>query len=158
MFSRQRRELPAPVALDEFALDTHLGGYTGQALTIRNYVSRLRFLDGDSWTPIREIQVNAPTEYGGFWYFQSMWDKPTAGNPMGSMNYTGLGVGNRNGVYVQLAGCCIAVSGMIFAFYVKPMLKRRRHERSRARTTRNRAERGMDATPAAIPERVQVES
>ncbi len=51
------------------------------------------------------------------------------------MNYTGLGVGNRNGVYIQLAGCCLAVSGMMFAFYVKPILKRRRYEQSRAKST-----------------------
>jgi hypothetical protein len=41
------------------------------------------------------------------------------------MNYTGLGVGNRNGVYVQLFGCCLAVIGMIHAFYLRPILKRR---------------------------------
>ena len=79
-------------------------------------------------------------------------------NPTGSMNYTGLGVGNRNGVYVQLAGCCIAVAGMIFAFYVKPMIKRRRYEQARAQTTRSMAEEGIEATPPAMPETVQVES
>ena len=46
------------------------------------------------------------------------------------MNYTGLGIGNRNGVYIQLAGCCLMVTGMIFAFYVKPVIKRRRDAQS----------------------------
>ncbi len=41
MFSRERRKLPNPVALEDFELLTHLGGYTGNALTIRNYVSQL---------------------------------------------------------------------------------------------------------------------
>ena len=45
------------------------------------------------------------------------------------MNYTGVGVGNRNGVYIQLAGTCIAVTGMIFAFYIKPVLRRRIQQR-----------------------------
>jgi hypothetical protein len=40
-------------------------------------------------------------------------------------------------VYVQLAGCCLAVAGMIFAFYVKPVLKRRRAEASRVRVGRS---------------------
>jgi len=31
-------------------------------------------------------------------------------------------------VWVQLAGCIIAVVGMIYAFYIKPILKRRRLE------------------------------
>ena len=41
------------------------------------------------------------------------------------LNYTVLGVGNRHGVWVQLAGCVIACLGMIYAFYVKPLIKRR---------------------------------
>jgi hypothetical protein len=126
LFSRQRMKLPAPVALESFTLDTHLGGYTGQALTIRNYVSQLRFWDRSAWTAPRECRVNAPTEYGGYWYFQSMWDRPPPADPTGGMNYTGLGVGNREGVYVQLAGCCLSVLGMLYAFYIKPVIKRRR--------------------------------
>jgi membrane protein YdbS with pleckstrin-like domain len=47
------------------------------------------------------------------------------------LNYTVLGVGNREGVWIQLAGCIIAVLGMIYAFYVKPILIRRRSERAR---------------------------
>lgn len=133
LFSRERRRLPNPIALEEFELDTHVGGYTGSVSTIRNYVSNLRFLDGGQWTAPRTIAVNNPTEYGGYWYFQSMWDRPQRDNPAGGMNYTGLGVGNRHGVYIQLAGCCLTVAGMIFAFYVKPVLQRRRALESRAR-------------------------
>jgi hypothetical protein len=77
------------------------------------------------------IQVNQPTEYGGFWYFQSTWDPPAREVPGSGMNHTGLGVGNRNGVGVQLAGCGISVAGMIFAFYVKPVLRRSRWEQLR---------------------------
>ena len=130
VFSRERRRLPAPLTLEDFQLDTHIGGYSGQVSTIRNYVSRLRIWDEGRWTEPVAISVNAPTEYGGYWYFQSMWDRPSPGDPDGGMNYTGLGVGNRNGVYLQLFGCCIAVSGMIFAFYVKPIVQRRMSERS----------------------------
>ena len=133
LFSRERRKLPNPVALEAFTLDTHTGGFSGQALTIRNYVSSLRFRENGEWTEPVDISVNAPTEFGGYWFFQSTWDKPSADNPAGGMNYTGLGVGNRNGVYIQLAGCCLAVTGMMFAFYVKPILKRRRYEQSRVK-------------------------
>ena len=134
LFSRERRRLPTSIALSAFDLDTHIGGYTGQVSTIRNYVSRLAFLgEGGAWTEPTPIQVNGPTEYGGYWYFQSSWDKPSSNDPGGGMNYTGLGVGNRNGVYVQLAGCCLSAAGMMFAFYVKPVIRRRRQERSRAK-------------------------
>jgi hypothetical protein len=135
LFSRRRRPLPAPIALESFELDTHIGGYTGSTSTIRNYVSRLRFKGNEGWTPRpAQIAVNHPTEFGGYWYFQSMWDKPAPNDPGGGLNYTGLGVGNRRGVHIQLAGCCLSVAGMIFAFYVKPVLKRRRAARSQART------------------------
>lgn len=132
IFSRERAQLPAPIALDHFELDTHIGGYSGQVSTIRNYVSHLRFLADAGWTDPAPIRVNSPAEFGGYWYFQSMWDKPPGNNPTGGMNYTGLGVGNRNGVYIQLLGCCLAVIGMIHAFYVRPILKRRMAERTRA--------------------------
>ncbi|HEY3243993.1 MAG TPA: hypothetical protein VGM03_11655, partial [Phycisphaerae bacterium] len=130
MFSRRRVKLPYPVALENFELEQHVGGYTGSALTIRNYVSMLRFTDGTGWTNPTPISVNSPTEFGGYWYFQSQWDPPSQRSA--GFNYTGLGVGNRNGVHVQLAGCAIAVTGMIFAFYVKPILKRRRQQAVRA--------------------------
>ena len=43
--------------------------------------------------------------------------------------YTVLGVGNRHGAYIQLLGCCIAVIGMIYAFYIKPVIKQRERKR-----------------------------
>lgn len=134
LFSRQRRELPNAIALDSFELDTHVGGYSGAVSTIRNYESGLRFFDDGAWTNESQIiSVNQPTEFGGYWYFQSSWDKPPNNNPSAGMNFTGLGIGNRNGVYIQLFGCCLMVVGMIFAFYVKPIMKRRRADRSRAK-------------------------
>ncbi len=156
LFSRERRKLPAPVALESFELDTHIGGYSGAASTIRNYVSRLRFRDGGGWTEPVAIEVNAPTEFDGYWFFQSMWDKPPRGNAGGGMNYTGLGVGNRNGVYIQLAGCCIAVAGMLFAFYVKPTIKRRRHDAARRRISPGAGQAVPEQTNATASETVQV--
>ena len=145
------------IALEDFKLDAHVGGYTGAVHTIRNYVSQLRFLDGGKWTEPRPIQVNAPTEYGGLWYFQSMWDKPPRGASSGGMNYTGLGVGNRNGVYIQLAGCCIAVAGMIFAFYVKPFIRRRQQQRARGKLRLH--EQAEDGEPSSVaPSGIEMDS
>ena len=74
------------------------------------------------------MSSNNPATMGGFWFFQSTWDPPARG--YAGMNYTGAGVGNRNGVYIQLAGTVIAVSGMLFAFYVKPIIRRNRQNRA----------------------------
>ncbi|MEM7230107.1 MAG: hypothetical protein AAF432_14970 [Planctomycetota bacterium] len=137
LFSRSKRSLPAPVALDDFRLATHIGGYTGQSTTIRDYISYVSFNDDDApqgWTDLRPVSVNKPIEHGGYWYFQSQWDPPVQARAPGEfssagLNYTILGVGNRNGVVTQLVGCCISVIGMMFAFYVKPVIKRRDRER-----------------------------
>jgi hypothetical protein len=135
MFSRQRLPLPAGVALDEFVLTTHVGGFTGEMGSIRDYKSMVRFRDEGStaWTEPVAVSMNAPVEYAGLAYFQSQWDPPDQPRFEGDrgsrgLNYTVLGVGNRHGVWTMLIGVCISVIGMCYAFYVKPVLKRRQRE------------------------------
>lgn len=139
LFSRQRLPLPVPVVLDDFILTTHTGGYTSDA-AIRNWTSVVRFASVSEnnsksaadarWAEPLSVSVNEPVERDGFWFFQSRWDPPDppiGPNDSGSagFNHTVLGVGNRKGVNVMLAGCCVAVLGMIYAFYIKPHIKRR---------------------------------
>ena len=136
LFSRRRMPLPADIALEEFVLTTHLGGYTGESSTIRDYTSMLRFRDepAEQWSEPVPVSMNKPVEHGGYWYFQAQWDPPEEARRQGErasagLNYTVLGVGNRHGVYIQLLGCCIAVIGMIYAFYIKPVIKQRERKR-----------------------------
>ena len=124
MFSRERAALPRPVILERFEVDSHLGGFTGSSSSILNWRSIIRFLDGSD-TPIA-VSVNDPQSYGEYWFFQSQWDPPDGASQ--GLNYTVLGVGNRHGVLQMLLGCCLTVSGMIWAFYVKPMIKRKRQQ------------------------------
>ncbi|MEC8320413.1 MAG: hypothetical protein VX012_03315, partial [Planctomycetota bacterium] len=133
MFGRRRMPLPAEVSLEEFVLTSHIGDFDGDTANIRDYTSMLRFRDrpGTPWTEPTPVSVNAPVEHEGYWYFQAQWDPPDEPRFQGDvasagLNYTVLGVGNRNGVYIQLLGCVIAVVGMAYAFYVKPILKQRR--------------------------------
>jgi hypothetical protein len=136
LFSRQRLPLPSEIALDEFVLTTHIGGFTGESSTVRDYTSMLRFRDepAQPWSEAVPVSMNRPVEHGGLWYFQAQWDPPEEARQQGQrasagLNYTVLGVGNRHGVYVQLLGCVIAVIGMIYAFYVKPIIKQRARDR-----------------------------
>ena len=140
LFSRRRVELPTEVSLEEFILTSHIGDFDGDSANIRNYTSMLRFRDpGETdWSEPSPVSVNAPVEHDGMWFFQAQWDPPDQPRFQGDvasagLNYTVLGVGNRNGVYLQLLGCIIAVAGMIYAFYVKPILKQRRREAVYAR-------------------------
>lgn len=134
--SRERRRLPTPVVLDDFILTPHIGGFTGESLSIRDWTSVLRFQSRDGkWTDQMSVSTNQPASFSRFWYFQAFWDAPrppSDANPQLSslgMTFTGLGVGNREGVVIQLVGCCISVLGMCYAFYIKPIIKLRRRQR-----------------------------
>jgi hypothetical protein len=145
LFSRQREPLRAEVSLEQFVLTSHIGGFTGAQGSIRDYTSEIRFRDPSSaWSEPVSVSVNSPVEHNGLWFFQAQWDPPDSAGAEGEraslgLNYTVLGVGNRNGVYIQLLGCCIAVAGMMYAFYVKPVIKRRRQEAVLAGLSKNGA-------------------
>jgi hypothetical protein len=138
VLSRERLPLPVPVVLDDFLIDSHVGGFTGRTSSILNWTSSIRFGDGaDAWGDPMTVSVNSPAEHDGLWFFQAQWDPPSGSRfrgdpPSKGLNYTVLGVGNRVGVGVQLVGCCISVLGMLYAFYVKPILIKRRRRPSAA--------------------------
>ncbi|HVZ94877.1 MAG TPA: hypothetical protein VG797_10240 [Phycisphaerales bacterium] len=144
MFSRESRRLPAPVILDDFILTSQVGGYTGITSSIRDWTSVIRFRDGDQLSEPSRVSSNNPAEHLGYWFFQKTWD------PNG-LRYTGLGIGNREGVYTQLAGCATAVAGMIYAFYVKPIIRRRRIAAVHATVAAQRAVTERDVLLGGVP-------
>jgi hypothetical protein len=147
MFSRQRRALPAPVVLDDFEMQTHTGGYSGQNISVLNWTSQIRFRQDDGWSDVLAVSVNDPRTYGGLSYFQAQWDPPDPERGYAGLNYTVLGVGNRHGVNIMLLGCCVSVLGMIYAFYVKPFIKRKQRLAVYAQVAAERREAG-DAAAA----------
>ncbi|MBT4583603.1 MAG: hypothetical protein HOC93_00805 [Phycisphaerae bacterium] len=124
LFSRRSAELPVPIALDSFEIDSHIGGFSGRTPSVLNWRSLIRFMGEEEVEAA--VSVNDPKTYGNYWFFQSQWDPPDSSSA--GLNYTVLGVGNRFGVFPMLFGCCITVAGMIWAFYVKPMIKRKRQQ------------------------------
>jgi len=130
MLSRRSQPLPAAVSLDGFRIASHVGGFTGSVSSVLNWHSQVRFEGRDGDVEHVEVSVNDPKPREGLWFFQSQWDPPDlqgsrGGVPSAGRNFTVLGVGNRNGVWTMLFGCVLSVIGMIYAFYVKPVLKRR---------------------------------
>ncbi len=158
IYSRERRDLPTAIALNDFILTSHIGGFTGETSSIRDWTSVVSFWDDqeNDWVNQQTISMNRPGSYGGFWYFQSFWDPPEEprgeGDPgSAGMNFTILGVGNRNGVWTQLAGSIISVFGMIYAFYVKPVIKRRRQQAVMQRLAAEQGSGGATARVAGAP-------
>lgn len=135
-FSRERKRLPSPVKLDDFVLHAHVGGFTGDTASIRDWESVLRFASQEAGAQPVRIRTNDPGQYSGLRFFQAMWDPPAGpqtGSPSAGLNFSGLGVGNRNGVITMLLGGTLSVLGSIYAFYVKPVIKRRRASEVRER-------------------------
>lgn len=156
IFSRRRMELPAPVVLEDFVLEEHVGGFTGSNVSVRDWRSVIRFAAADGLTEPINVSVNKPGEFRRYWFFQSMWDPPDAPRAAGEVasrgrNYTVLGVGNREGVYTQLFGCIVAVIGMLYAFYVKPMIKRRKQLQAQATASTVRSMSTRATSPAREP-------
>jgi hypothetical protein len=121
LYSQWRDPLPAPIALDRFILETHTGGDRNRPA---DFVSLIRFQKDGKWLPedgTITVKSNHPTQYGDKWFFQAQWEPDTEA-------YTVLGVGNRHGVHTMLAGVCLSIAGMIYAFYMKPVIIRRRKQ------------------------------
>jgi ABC-type transport system involved in cytochrome c biogenesis permease subunit len=64
------------------------------------------------------VYTNQTAHFGPWTLFQS----GAAGD---HWSYTILGVGNRNGIIPMVLGCVLIAIGCLYAFYVKPVLKRR---------------------------------
>ncbi len=157
MFSRERLKMRDPVILDHFDMIAHTGGYSaGVTHTIRDWKSHVRFLTEDGPSDVEVVASNKPASWRGLWFFQSYWDPPRGETdpPRNGLSFTGLGIGNRRGVYIQLLGSCMSVAGMLYAFYIKPIIRRKRRERVYAEVAAAKAE----SRPAAMPEVEEVTS
>lgn len=133
--------IPATVTVEKFELVPYPGG-TKQAGLMRDFKSTLRVVDSESGQELVGVaHMNSPVyfEHQRKWFlpdeswilFQSGWNQE-AGESL-----TILGVGNRPGVVTMTLGSVMIGLGLLWAFYVKPVLiarnKRRAVEQARVR-------------------------
>ena len=102
-----------------------------------------------AFCPVIRVRISTAVSMNFLFSFALPTPQETVIFCSAGMAFTGLGVGNRQGVVTQLAGCILAVSGMIYAFYIKPIIKRRRAivgspATARARMEQLAAEYGAD--------------
>lgn len=145
LFTRAGRPLGMKLALADFQLETYPGGQRE-----RDFISRLRIDEGNGWSEPVEIRSNVPTAAGGWWLFQSTWDPPMPQSGYGGLNFSGVGVGNRHGVWVMLLGAALISIGLVWAFYVKPVLRQRR-QRARRQTIEAATPEGVSELDANRP-------
>jgi hypothetical protein len=111
------RPMPAALTLKRFDL-VHYPGGVGESGPFRDFRSTLEVTDPNGEGNIGVASMNNPIYFdGGSWiFFQAAYD------PDGQSST--IGVGTRPGVYLMLCGCVMIVFGLIYAFYVKPIVIR----------------------------------
>ena len=129
---KTRRPMPARVTLEEFELVPYAGDFTPNS-AMRDFRSHLSVepVGGeleDVTVKLNDphyLSIPRPGPLGGVlpsesWLlFQSAWDQE-------NQAFTVLGVGNRPGIKTMVGGIVLCVFGLMWAFYVKPAILRRR--------------------------------
>lgn len=142
--------LPAKLTLEKFELVPYAGG-DGSTGPFRDFKSTVTVEDlagGGSETAV--AHMNNPIYFaGGRWlFFQSAWD------PNGQ-RWTILGVGTRPAVNMMTLGCVMIVFGVIYAFYLKPVIIRRMKQKALAEAAKRKGSVDVTAAPqplSALPE------
>jgi hypothetical protein len=119
--------MPAKVTLEKFDLVNYPGGTINSGV-FRDFKSTLTIEERNGNRRTAVAHLNNPVYFGGFgdsyWtLFQAQWD------PDGQ-RWTVLGVGNRPGVWIMITGCVMIFVGVLYAFYVKPIIIRRMKRRA----------------------------
>lgn len=102
-------------------------------------------MDGSDQITHGSVYTNQTDVVGQWTLFQSTADGRD------HWKWTGLGVGNRKGIWPMVLGCCFITIGCLYAFYVKPVLLRRRSERAKARTAQADQQPKFNGRPGARP-------
>jgi hypothetical protein len=128
------RPLPVSLLLKNFEMVPYSGGMATSNTMFRDFKSTLELTDGDGHVETDETSLNSPIYYdhGNWIFFQAGYD------PDGQSST--IGVGNRPGVVVMLSGCVMIVLGLLYAFYVKPVVIRRMKAKAMERAGRKKAE------------------
>lgn len=86
---------------------------------IKDFKSKLRIVEDGKTIIAKTIEVNDPLKYKGYSFYQSGYDQKGG-------KYTGLQVSKDPGLPVTYAGFSSLCFGIIFIFYIKPFLRRRK--------------------------------
>jgi len=115
IYSRLAHELGVDIAARKLSV-TYFPGRQN----VESWRSDFVVVDGPSAKPEPGMVYTNETCKAGAWtLFQS-------GAAKDNWSYTILGVGNRNGIIPMVLGCVLITIGCWYAFYVKPILKKRR--------------------------------
>jgi hypothetical protein len=113
-YSRARVPLDATVAPGKLSVKLFPGGRS-----VDSWKSEFRVDDGAADGPrVGTVATNETYPIGHWTLYQS-------GASQDHWSYTILGVGNRRGIWPMTLGCIMITLGSFFAFYIKPIIRRR---------------------------------
>jgi hypothetical protein len=128
------RPMPAALRLKNFEMVPYAGALATANSLFRDFRSTLELTDPDGDTQTQVASLNSPVYYdhGNWIFFQAGYD------PDGQSST--IGVGNRPGVNIMLAGCIMIVAGLLYSFYVKPIVIRRMKQAALAKAAAKKLE------------------
>jgi len=115
-FSRERVKLPATIEVKSARYET----YPASGIP-KDYVCKVAITAGAK-TTAETLCLNNPVTVGGFQFSQGSWAPAGATEPTRIF----FGAASRPGLPIIWLGCTLICLGFPYAFYVKPLLMRRR--------------------------------
>jgi hypothetical protein len=111
--------LPADITLDQFELVRYPGSDPREMNgPMRDFRSTLTIQDratGQSTTDVAHMNSPIYFDDGRWLFFQSAWDPD-------QQKFSIIGVGTRPAVNVMLCGCVMIFAGLMYAFWIKPVI------------------------------------
>jgi len=122
------KELPFSIRLKEFRVDYYEPKYPRQPQdkfllscrgAVRDYISSLAVIENDEIVAEKNVEVNHPLHYGGYYFYQYSYDTQ-AGQYSVFMVVSDTGLGLVYGGYVMLC------AGVIWHFWLRDIFKKTR--------------------------------
>ena len=117
VYGRRRNPFGGKLALERMKVEFNPG-----RMSVRDWTSYFRMSD-ERGIRAAHVYLNHTAKFHGWTLFQSSAPSDQ------SEDWTVLGVGNRRGMVTMTVGCILITLGLMYAFYVKPIIKRRLKER-----------------------------
>jgi len=111
----QIKELPFSVRLKEFRVDY----YEPKRGAVRDYISSLAVIENDKTVAEKNVEVNHPLHYGGYYFYQYSYDTQAG-------QYSVLMVVSDTGLGLVYAGYVMLCAGVIWHFWLRDIFRKTR--------------------------------
>jgi len=111
----QIKELPFSIRLKEFRVDY----YEPTSGAVRDYISSLAVIENDKTVAEKDVEVNHPLHYGGYYFYQYSYDTQAG-------QYSVLMVVSDTGLGLVYAGYVMLCVGVIWHFWLRDIFRQKK--------------------------------